>query len=158
MTEERRRLALTVLSEILLLIGEDPLESGSLDPRVVDVLRVVTDDLATRYEIDDLTRTTGLSASRFRHLFRTQIGLPFRRAVRVIRLQQVALRLAYTDEPIGTIAEETGFSSIFDVSRQFRRHYGISPRAYRERARTLELPPSPHPHAVVQRRGARRRG
>jgi AraC family transcriptional regulator of arabinose operon len=139
--EARRQLAVIALSEILLLIGGDPLESQSLDPRVVGALQVVADDLATHHDIEDLTRMAGLSASRFRHLFREQIGLPFRRAVRLIRLRQVALRLVHTDEPVGAIAEETGFSSIFDLSRQFRRHYGVSPRAYRERARTLELPP-----------------
>jgi AraC-like DNA-binding protein len=138
----RRQLALAALNEILLLIAEDPFESESLDPRVVGALHVVTDDLAAHHDIRDLVRTTGLSPSRFRQLFREQMGLSFGRAVRSLRLQQAALRLVHTEDLVGAIADETGFSSIFDFSRQFRRQYGVSPSGYREQARTLELPPS----------------
>jgi AraC family transcriptional regulator, arabinose operon regulatory protein len=152
--DARRQLALAALSEILLLITEDPLEAESLDPRVLGALHVVTDDLAAHHDIRDLTKTTGLSPSRFRQLFREQMGLPFGRAVRSLRLQQAALRLIHTDDLVGTIADQTGFTSIFDFSRQFRRHYGQSPSQYREQARTLELPPSTarSPRAVNRRR------
>jgi AraC family transcriptional regulator, arabinose operon regulatory protein len=156
--DARRQLALTALSEILLLITEDPLESESLDPRVVGVLQVVTDDLAASHDVVELSRTTGLSPSRFRQLFREQMGLSFGRAVRSLRLQQAALRLVHTDDLVGTIADETGFASIFDFSRQFRRHYGVSPRHYRERARTLELPPATARSPRASTRGRPRRG
>lgn len=153
----RRQLALAALNEILLLIAEDPLESESLDPRVVGALHVVTDDLAAHHDVSELTKTTGLSLSRFRQLFREQMGLPFGRAVRSLRLQQAALRLLHTDDLVGAIAEQTGFTSIFDFSRQFRRQYGVSPSRYRERARTLELPPSTarSPRALIRRRPGR---
>ena len=42
---------------------------------------------------------------------------------------QVALQ--YKSDPIERIAEETGFTSLSHLSREFRRHYGVSPRAYR---------------------------
>jgi AraC-like DNA-binding protein len=155
--EGRRQLALAALNEILLLITEDPLESESLDPRVIGVLQVVTDDLAAPHDVGELSRTTGLSPSRFRQVFRQQMGLSFGRAVRSLRLQQAALRLVHTDDLVGTIADETGFTSIFDFSRQFRKHYGVSPRQYREQARTLELPPSTarSPRALTRRRPGR---
>jgi AraC family transcriptional regulator of arabinose operon len=140
--EARRELALNALSEIMLLIAEDPLESTSLDPRVVGALGILTDDLAARHDVNELSKTAGLSPSRFRQVFREQMGMSFGRALRAMRLQHAALRLMHTDDLVGAIADETGFASIFDFSRQFRRHFGVSPRAYRERARTLELPPA----------------
>jgi AraC family transcriptional regulator of arabinose operon len=139
----RSELALMALREILLLVGEDPLESGRLDPRILGALQIVTDDLAAHHDVASLARTAGLSVSRFLHLFREQVGLPPGRAIRLLRLQQAALRLVYTNDAVGTIAEETGFASIFDLSRQFRWTYGVSPRAYRERSRTPSLPPRP---------------
>jgi AraC family transcriptional regulator, arabinose operon regulatory protein len=155
--EGLRELALTALREVFLLIGEDPLESGRLDPRIAGVLQVLTDDLAGPHDIASLARTAGLSESRFWHLFREQVGVPPQRAIRSLRLQQSALRLTYTSDAVGAIADETGFSSIYDFSRQFRRAYGVSPRAYRARFRTPELPPATPPRRSVRSRPARHR-
>lgn len=139
--DARRKLALGAISEILLLMRGDALEAARLDPRIVAALQIVTGDLAAHHETSSLAKTTGLSTSRFMHLFREQLGVPLRRAIRTLRLQQAALLLAYGSEPIGTIADEVGFSSIYAFSGEFHRAYGVSPRTYREEFRTLELPP-----------------
>lgn len=138
--EARRDLALTAITEILLLVRGDALETARLDPRIVAALQVITDDLATHHDASALADTAGLSESRFLHLFRAQLGVPLRGAIRTLRLQQAASLLAYGSEPVGAIADEIGFSSIFALSREFRRAYGVSPRAYRERFRTLRIP------------------
>jgi AraC family transcriptional regulator, arabinose operon regulatory protein len=154
-TDGLRELALIALREAFLLIAEAPLESGRLDPRIAGALQVLTDDLGGPHDVSSLARMAGLSESRFWHLFREQVGVPPQRAIRSLRLQQSALRLAYTTDAVGTIADETGFSSIYDFSRQFRRAYGVSPRAYRGRFRTPELPPATPPRRPVRsRRGS----
>jgi len=43
-------------------------------------------------------------------------------------------RLAHTRDPVERIAEAAGFTSISHLSREFRRHFGVSPRAYRSSA------------------------
>jgi AraC-like DNA-binding protein len=141
--EARRDLALTAIREVLLLVRGDALETARLDPRVVAAIQMITGDLAAHHDTKALARTAGLSESRFLHLFRAQLGVPIRRAIRTLRLQQAAVMLAYGNELVGTIAEETGFSSIFALSREFRRAYGVSPRAYRERFRTVRMPGKP---------------
>ncbi|MGH2491982.1 MAG: helix-turn-helix domain-containing protein, partial [Candidatus Limnocylindria bacterium] len=156
-TDGLRELALAALREVFLLIGEDPLDVGRLDPRIAGALQILTDDLAAPHDIASLARTAGLSESRFWHLFREQVGVPPQRAIRTLRLQQSALRLVYTSDAVGTIADETGFSSIYDFSRQFRRTYGVSPRAYRGRFRAPELPPATPPRRSVRSRPARGR-
>jgi AraC family transcriptional regulator, arabinose operon regulatory protein len=138
--EARRELALAALDEVFLLLKGDALETVRLDPRIVATLQIITNDLAAHHETNALARTAGLSESRFLHLFREQLGVPLRHAIRTLRLQQAAVLLAYGDEPVGTIAEDVGFSSIFALSREFRRTYGVSPRAYRERFRTVSVP------------------
>jgi AraC family transcriptional regulator, arabinose operon regulatory protein len=148
--ESRQKLALGANTEILLLVSGDAHEAARLDPRIVAALQIVTGDLSAHHEAGALARTTGLSTSRFMHLFREQLGVPLRRAIRTLRLQQAALRLAYGSEPIGTIAEEVGFSSIYTFSGEFHRAYGVSPRKYRDESRTLELPP--HRARVTPRR------
>jgi AraC family transcriptional regulator of arabinose operon len=139
--ESRRKLALAAVAEILLLLSGDALETAALDPRVVAALDLLTRDLAARHDAAAIARTAGLSTSRFTHLFREQLGVPMRVAVRTLRLQQAAQLLAYGSEPVGRIAEAVGFSSIYVFSADFRRAYGVSPRAYRALFRTLSLPP-----------------
>jgi AraC family transcriptional regulator of arabinose operon len=146
--DAHRELALAALSEIFLLLKGDALETARLDPRIVAALQVVMKDLTARHDTSALCRAAGLSTSRFRHLFHEQLGVSPRRAIRTLRLQQAALLLAYGDEPVGTIAEEVGFSSMVALSGEFRRAYGVSPRVYRERVRTLRLAGPPGPMTV----------
>ena len=48
-----------------------------------------------------------------------------------LRLNQAARLLEHTVDDIGAIAREVGFGSPYYFSRQFRRHFGMSPRRYR---------------------------
>jgi AraC family transcriptional regulator, arabinose operon regulatory protein len=139
--DPRRVLALTALHEIATLVDADAYDVARLDPRIVGALQVITADLTDQHDVASLAHTAGLSASRFQRLFREQLGVPLRQAIRTLRLQDAALRLAYGNDSVGTIAEEVGLSSLFDLSRAFKRAYGVSPTAYREHFRTQRLPP-----------------
>jgi AraC family transcriptional regulator, arabinose operon regulatory protein len=124
------------LQEILLLAEVRPRSKRSVDPRVLRALELMERDLATRHTLGSLARATHLSRSRLGHVFVSEIGISPMASLQLLRLRQAALRLRDTDDLIGTIAVDTGFGSDFHFSRQFRRHYGLSPRAYRLRHRT----------------------
>jgi AraC family transcriptional regulator of arabinose operon len=141
---------MAALAEILLLARCDAEDTKQVDPRIAAALRVVTADLSIDPDIEALAAAAGLSSSRFTHLFREQIGVPIGRAVRTLRLREAALLLAYSADPVGAIAARVGFSSIYYLSHVFRRAYGVSPRAYRERHRTLPVPPVPKPTGRVR--------
>jgi hypothetical protein len=53
------------------------------------------------------------------------------------------LLLATTADPIGRVAERSGFSSQSYFDRLFRAHHGQTPRAYREQARRAAVPREP---------------
>jgi AraC family transcriptional regulator, dual regulator of chb operon len=57
-----------------------------------------------------------------------------------IRLSHAAMLLATTAEPIGRVAERSGFSSQSYFDRLFLARYGQIPRAYREHARRAVVP------------------
>jgi AraC family transcriptional regulator of arabinose operon len=138
--EARSELALMALHEIVLLVQADAHETARIDPRIIGALQIITDDLSAPHDLTTLARMAGLSTSRFVHLFRDQLGVPPRQAIRTLRLQRAALRLAYGNDEVGTIAEELGFPSIFGLSQSFKRAYGVSPTSYREQFRTPRLP------------------
>jgi AraC family transcriptional regulator of arabinose operon len=134
--EPQRRLLLTIVEEILLLAIQDPPGDATFDPRIATVLEAMGTDPVGPHTVGSLAAMVHMSPSRFAHLFTTQVGISPMRALRLIRLQHAARLLQCTSQPIGAVATASGFSSIFDFSRQFRRHRGISPSDYRAQWRS----------------------
>ena len=134
--DPQRRLLLTAVQEILLLAMQNPSDEPTVDPRIAIVLEAMGTDPAQRHSVESLAGAANLSPSHFAHLFTTQVGMSPMRTLRLIRLQHAARLLQCTSEPIGAVATASGFSSIFDFSRQFRRQNGISPRDYRAQWRS----------------------
>jgi len=125
-------LALNGLEEVLLLaVRENPARGRPPDPRVQQVLDLVSTDLAGPHDLRTLAQRVGLSPSRLAHLFHDDVGDSVNNTVLRLRLRQAARLLEFTGRGVGDVAEDVGFSSAFYFSRQFHRHYGISPRAYR---------------------------
>ena len=136
--------ALNGLELALLLAVRDggSARAVTLDARVRHALDLVTADLAAPHDVAALARAVALSPSRLAHLFRVEVGDSVTNTILTLRLRQAARLLAHTPRSIGEIAGDVGFNSPFYLSRQFRRHYGVSPRAYRAaRADAVALGP-----------------
>jgi AraC family transcriptional regulator of arabinose operon len=134
--DPHRRLLLTLVQEILLLAMHNPSDERTVDPRIAVVLEAMGTDPGERHSVESLSEAANLSPSHFAHLFTTQVGMSPMRTLRLIRLQHATRLLQCTGEPIGAVALASGFSSIFDFSRQFRRQNGISPTDYRAQWRS----------------------
>lgn len=104
-----------------------------VDPRLHAALELIADQLAADLEISRLAAASNLSVSRFAHLFRSQLGVSPQQYVERRRLESAARLLDLGDRPIGAIAAEVGFREPLYFSTRFRRWYGLSPRAYRNR-------------------------
>ncbi len=128
----RREFALNGLEQVLLLAArEHAAARPPLDPRVQEVLDLMSADLAAPHTLGTLADAVALSPSRLAHLFKREVGDSVGGTVLTLRLRQAARLLLFTTRPVGNIAADVGFSSAFYFSRQFHRHYGASPRAYR---------------------------
>ena len=80
----------------------------------------------------EIARAVGLSTSHFSRVFHRRTGLRFKEYVNEVRLQKTRRDLREGDEPITRIAFDAGFRSISQFNRQFKSHYGQSPREYRK--------------------------
>lgn len=130
----RRELALNRLEEILLLAIQEneQQQHKTLDPRIQQVLDLLSADLAASHDVASLAAAVALSPSRLGHLFKEEVGDALINTLLSLRLRQAARLLEHTPHSISMIAEEVGFNSPFYFSRQFRQHFGLSPRAYRD--------------------------
>jgi AraC family transcriptional regulator, arabinose operon regulatory protein len=126
-----RELALNGLEEVLLLAVREGAGGRPVDPRVLKLLDLISSDLAADYDVPGLAKEVALSPSRLAHLFKQEVGEPVMGTVIRLRLNQAARLLEHTAHDVGAIAREVGFGSPYYFSRQFRRHFGMSPRQYR---------------------------
>lgn len=74
----------------------------------------------------------GLSQPRFNRVFKNSAGMTLREYLSHMRLTQAGRLLRETDRSIGEIAAELGFSDQSHFDRRFRRHYGRTPRQFRQ--------------------------
>ncbi|MBO7745905.1 AraC family transcriptional regulator [Paenibacillus sp. MWE-103] len=106
------------------------------DPRIRELLRLV----ASRQELEErellrYAAEAGLKRSRFYALFREETGLSPKHYMMLRKLQRIKCDLRQSDASITQIAEKYGYSSIHVLSKNFRKHIGVTPSEYRRQSR-----------------------
>ena len=105
-------------------------ESGG----VVEKMRqALVSNVAEHVTVRDAARRAGKCESRMRALFKRATVLSPKKYQMRSRLVRAGKLLRETDLPVGVVAEQTGFESIFAFSRRFRKLLGVSPSEYRRR-------------------------
>ncbi len=100
--------------------------SRRLDERVTRVLKAIqaSDDL--RMSIEDAAAMAFLSPSRFAHLFKQQLGLPFRRYMLWRKLTRAMLAIG-KERTIAAAAHASDFADAAHLTRTFYQMFGIPP-------------------------------
>lgn len=131
----RDELTLNALEEILLLVASQNHRLKELDPRIKEVLDILSKHYTEDHNVQDLANKVCLSPSRLSHLFKEQVGDSIIETLMKYKLKQAEKLLQYTLRPITEIALGVGFNSPDYFSRQFASYYGVSPSQYRKRLR-----------------------
>lgn len=85
------------------------------------------------WTLSEMAERCGYSESRFSALYKSTYGISPMADLLSIRLENAKFLLLYSTKPISDIALETGFSTVFYFSSYFKRHFGTSPKEFRER-------------------------
>ncbi|MGE3344790.1 MAG: helix-turn-helix domain-containing protein [Vicinamibacterales bacterium] len=100
--------------------------SRRFDERVTRVLEAIRAADELRMSIEDAAALAYLSPSRFAHLFKQQVGLPFRRYMLWRKLTRAMLVIG-RDHTISTAAHEADFADAAHLTRTFYQMFGIPP-------------------------------
>lgn len=110
-----------------------PKQPGSLSGRKLkQVLSFIEDNLSQELSLNEIAANAGLSASHFKQVFRTAVGLPVHQYVIRRRVERARTLLRESDLAISQIALETGFAHQSHLAHHLRRAFGVSPQAMRK--------------------------
>ena len=108
--------------------------------RIEAVLRHVRRHLDAPLPPAELARVACLSSHHFQRIFRGMVGESLAGHVRRMRLERAALRLRGGEATVLEVALDSGYTAHEPFTRAFRRHFGVTPTAFRERDRGARLP------------------
>jgi AraC-like DNA-binding protein len=103
--------------------------------RAVEAALWIEAHSAEAIELDDVARTSGLSAFHFLRLFTKVLGVTPHQYLLRTRLRRAARLLADESLPITGSALDVGFNDLSNFVRTFHRAAGVSPRRFRAAAR-----------------------
>jgi len=104
-----------------------------------------------RISIEDAAAMAFLSPSRFAHLFKQQVGLPFRRYLLWRKLTRAMLVIG-RERTLSTAAHEADFADAAHLTRTFYQMFGLPPSAMM-RGEFFEIPSPFELSASPDRRG-----
>lgn len=102
-------------------------------PKVKRAILLMEQHISHSITIDELARRLDVSSRQLERLFREATGSGPAACYRAIRIRTAAWMLMHLDKNISEIAAACGFADASHLGREFRRAYGMSPSAYRER-------------------------
>lgn len=103
------------------------------DPEVARAISFIRERVNTLIEVDDVVAQVGLSRRRLYDRFRESTGKSIFAYIRDRRLENFARLLLETNLTVSEIAYAMGYDSDTNVARLFKKHFGMTPVAYRRR-------------------------
>ena len=111
--------------------------SSFIDFRVRKSIVLMSENLGSEIELDEVARGAGLSRPHFYKLFRRQTGVTPNIYLNTLRMEKAVQRLGRTDRSITEIGYELGFSCQSVFTRFFSSHVGMAPTDYRRAVQVL---------------------
>jgi AraC-like DNA-binding protein len=117
--------AKNLFDKIVSCLLNSPIEPPPIDHRIKSALKIVRRLPVKKISTKEIAKAVCLSESRFTHLFKYQMGIPFRRYLLWLRLrdavEQVFDGMSFTDA-----AHHAGFSDSAHLSRTFKQMSGMT--------------------------------
>jgi AraC-like DNA-binding protein len=117
------------------LIPGDAAPRAPVPVGVLAARTFIEQNLSAPLKLREVASAARMSVSHLSARFREHLGTPPMRYLLELRLRQAAYLLADRNAGVGEVARAVGFRDPLYFSRQFRRRFGSSPRAYRRSRR-----------------------
>lgn len=115
------------------------------DPQIAAVMRFIQTNFHKPIGMLEILDAVPMARRSLERKFRQAFGLSVVDRIRQIRVNEVRLKLAGTNEPIMQLAEECGFSSYKYMGQIFQADTGMTPSDYRAQFRPKKMEPIMRP-------------
>lgn len=103
------------------------------DRPLAGILKWIMENYRKSISVEQLADLAAMSPRNFTRVFVRETGVTPARYIEQCRLEQAIRMLEDTENPMETLARESGFHSAEHLRRASMRNLGITPQAYRER-------------------------
>jgi AraC family transcriptional regulator len=100
--------------------------------RINNVLLYIHNHLEETLELNELAGLSNYSPFHFHRIMRAYLGESIGAYIIRLRLERAANLLKLTNLPVNEITYKSGYDSSSSLNKQFKKHFGITPLAYRE--------------------------
>jgi YesN/AraC family two-component response regulator len=97
-----------------------------------DAVALLTRQLRDPPSLIELAHQVGTNQRRLTQIFRHQVGMSAFEYLQELRLERARSLLRDTELQVQLISEQVGYRNAGDFTRAFRRHFGVTPRLYRQ--------------------------
>ena len=102
-----------------------------MNPKLCAAVRFVEDNLHRDMYVDEVAQFVGLSRSRFCHLFKSEVGMPFNQYLKKRRMEKACRLLVTSFNAVKLVAYEVGYNDPTYFERDFKKVNGLTPSQYR---------------------------
>ncbi len=129
----RCRSVLFQLLHVYVRCSTGPVTSVPHARRILPIVRLLQENLAESYTVEELAEQADLSPSRFRVLFKQLSGHPVVRYQNWLRVNKAKDLLLSGEYSVTEAARQVGFDDVYYFSRLFKKLTGFNPSYYRNR-------------------------
>jgi AraC-like DNA-binding protein len=104
-----------------------------LDKRVEKIIAMMREDVRGELSLGEFAQSVNLSVWRLCHIFKSDVGMPPIRYLRLLRMERAKDLLESSFLSVKEIAYQVGLNDESHFVRDFKSTYGFSPALYRTR-------------------------
>jgi len=116
---------------------------GWLDKRVEKIIAMMREDVRGELSLSEFAQSVNLSVWRLCHIFKSDVGMPPIRYLRLLRMARAKELLESSFLSVKEIAFQVGLNDESHFVRDFKSTYGFSPALYRSQFKN-KAAPEPH--------------
>lgn len=110
-----------------------------MDRRIRTTIALMETDLQRELSLEEMAQSVNLSASRLRHLFKTETGIAPAQYLKVVRLRRAQELITTTYLSMKQVMSSVGVHDTGHFAKDFKRIYGLTPAEYRDWHRDANL-------------------
>jgi transcriptional regulator GlxA family with amidase domain len=111
-----------------------------LDKRVEKIIQMMQEDVRGELSLGEFAQSVNLSIWRLCHIFKSDVGMPPIRYLRLLRMKRAKELLESSFLSVKEIAFQVGLNDESHFVRDFKSTYGFSPAIYRSNFKSKSAP------------------